>query len=138
MGSPRNNFYNRKGYWKRNVRKADKKVIDILNREQREPKSVSISDYFVLGHILVNLGLAGEELASSAVKLGMTSIVMQDLSDTSNLLEMMSERLRSVAEAKWGQQLPTFPVYHTTMMATAELQDEADSIREMREIMGEA
>lgn len=136
MGSPRANFYNRKGYWKRLVRRIDRRVLDILNRERRDPRNNPVSDYFALGHDLVKIGLSGEDLMSDAVKFGISVQIMSDISDVCNVLEMMSERLRLMAEDKWGQQLPTFPIYHTTLMATAELIEQAESVKEMNRILG--
>jgi hypothetical protein len=137
MPSPRVIFYNRKSYWKRLAKKANIIVMDLLNREVRGDLQLTLTDYFETGNFLVKIGLEGESLAKRAVNLGLTPMVLTDLKDTTNILAMLSERLRDVAEKKWGQDLPTFPVYHTDMEATTELIDQADSIREMHRMLGE-
>jgi hypothetical protein len=134
MASPLSNFYARKGYWKRKVKAVDKEVLYLLNREVRGDLSTAITDYFNTGHRLANLGELGETLASDAVNMGMSARVLDDIKDISNLLAMMSERLRIVAEEKWGDSLPNFPIYHTTLPSTANLMEAAASIRELKEL----
>jgi hypothetical protein len=137
MASPRLRFYSKKSYWKKLVKRTDRVVMELLNREVRGDLNLTLTDYFAVANRLIRVGELGEKIADRAVKLGLTEKTIRDIADIANIISMLSERLHQVAEKKWGKALPHFPVYRVTLAATAELVSQSESVRAMQEMVGE-
>lgn len=100
--SPRRAIYSRKAHWKKRFKDTDKRILELLNLERSGALDIPVSDYFKVGYELVKLGERGETLLSDVVKFGLEDRVIRDLRDALNMLHMFSDRLKKVAESKWG------------------------------------
>lgn len=135
MGSPRANFYNRKGYFKREFQKLDIAVMALLNREAAALIVQPLSAYHSLGYRIIKLGEMIEVLMGQAVNLGLTALVKRDLAHSAMMLEVFAMKLRQVAETKWGDTLLSFPAYVSPFESQGEV-EATDGMTEMDKILG--
>ena len=135
--SPRANFYNRKGYYKRRFKQLDADVMDLLNREVASLKVLPISAYHSMGYRAQRLGHMVEELMEQAAILSVTMAVKRDLAHGAMMLELFTTKLRQVAEQKWGDTLIAFPTYKSPFEGQGEVVP-TEGITEMDRILGEA
>ena len=114
-------IYNRKQYWKRRLRTLDCEVLKLLNLELKGDLTVPLLDYKAIAERIVAHGLFTEDLLGQAAGVPMSDRVLHDLRDACNTLEMYSARVKEIAERKWGRELRVWPLYRSTVSATAVL-----------------
>jgi len=132
----RKEYTNRKSNWKCHFRSVDRKVMELLKRERRgDITEIPISVFIDIGWRIRNLGERGEAMLDLGANIGATKKVLRDLRDCVNMCEMFSTRLKALAEAKWNDNLPDFPLFKTTIMPTANLMG---GVKELDEILREA
>lgn len=122
MPSLRANFYNRKGYFKREFKKLDIAVMALLTRESAALIVQPLSAYHNLGYRIIKLGEMVEELMQQAVTMDLTVLVRRDLAHSAMMLEVFALKLRQVAETKWGDTLMSFPAYLTPFESQGEVE----------------
>jgi len=130
----RKEFRNRKSYWKSQFRGLDRKVMELLKRERRgDIIEIPISTFIDIGHRTKELGERGEAMLDLGTNIGASKLILRDLRDCVNMLEMFSSRLKLLAESKWNDDLPNFPMFKTTVMPTANLMQ---GVKRLDDILG--
>jgi hypothetical protein len=131
----RRELYNKKGYWKRLFKETDLKVLQLLNFERSGAINVGLTEYAVLAHGIVKLGLTGEEILDRMVRAAMKDEPLIDMRNMINMVEVFSVRLKEIAEKKWGQGLDKFPVFKCSTATVGELTEKSRAIREMNDLL---
>ena len=135
MSGKYRSFSTRKHRWKRKVRKCDLEVLKFINEVTRGSTLIPILDYKKLGERIYYLGEAGEKLLAEAVELGMYDKVIYEMRDLLNFVADLSNRMRDLAQKRWGGTLRSFLLYEPTVAATGQLQEESATIRKLDELL---
>ena len=127
---------NRKGYWKARFKNLDTVTMTLIDKQRIGTiREIPLDHFRRIANRLVKLGLYGEELLGHAVDSNASSDSIRDMRDTLNQIEMYSARIKEIAEAKWNKDYPTFPLFRTTTLATADL---SETIKPLDTILEEA
>lgn len=133
----RRKIYNQKGNWKREFKQLDVRVLTLLNYERSGAIDVALTEYIVCGHNALKLGLTGEEILDKMVKLGMSDKTIAEMRNNINMIEVFSNKLKAIAEAKWRGELENFPVFKSSTATVGDLIEKTRAIREMNELLEE-
>lgn len=133
----RKDLYNAKGYWKRRFKQLDQSVLRLMNLERSGAIEIPIMDYVVKGHETVQIGLTGEEILAKIVQLGMNASIVIDMRNMVNMVEVLSVRLKQVAESKWQGELSNFPVFKSNTATVGDLLEKTKAIQEMNKLLEE-
>ena len=94
-----------------------------------------MTDYAILAHGLIKLGLTGEEILDKMVRAAMKDEPLIDMRNMINMVEVFSVRLKEIAEKKCGQGLDKFPVFKCSTATVGELTEKSRAIREMNDLL---
>ena len=133
----RRKIYNSKGYWKRQFKQLDLKVLQLLNFERSGAIDVPLTDYLLKAHESVKLGLTGENILANMVKHGSQDVSIAEMRNLINMVEVFSNRLKLIAESKWQSNLDNFPVFRSSTATVGELIEQSNAIREMNKLLEE-
>lgn len=124
-------FYGKKSSWKAKVKRVDKTMMRMLNLELRGDLDMPLLDYMELAAKVQKLGEEGERLAEKCVNYPLTERLVEGIRNDANHLEILSIRLKHLAEAKWRKPLNQFPLYKCTMASTVEMVSQIEAIQDL-------
>ena len=132
------NYSARKSKWKRRVRKIDVRVGQFINDIKRGDPNITVTDYKEVGARILYLGEHGEALLDEAVELGMLDKVIFEIRDIVNFLAELSDKMRHLAERKWGGKLRSFPIYEPACAPATELIKQSETVRQLEKLVKHA